>query len=260
MHAHAEGAAQAAPILNAATGYAARGWRVFPLNGKIPLAGSNGCLGATSDPGAVTLWPIGTNVGIATGRGLVVLDIDNRHGGGDSLVELERKHGSLPGTVSVETGGGGEHLYFATKAQVKNSAGRLGQGLDVRGECGYVVAPPSVHPDTGRTYTWDNHPADVELAPLPGWLERLLAEQSNGRARPVSEWRALATYGVEAGKRNSATAQLAGHLLGRGVDPYVALELVRTWNTCRNRPPLTDGEVVHTVDSIASREAKKWRT
>ena len=106
-----EGAASAAPILDAAVDYAARGWRVFPLSGKVPRAGSNGCLGATSDPAAVALWPHGVNVGIATGRGLVVLDVDYRHGGGDSLAELESRHERLPATVSAETGGGGEHLY-----------------------------------------------------------------------------------------------------------------------------------------------------
>lgn len=259
MRAHAEGAASAAPVLAAAVGYAARGWRVFPLNGKIPLAGSTGCLGATSDPGAITLWPPGTNVGIATGGGLMVLDIDNRHGGGDSLAELERKHGSLPGTVSVETGGGGEHLYFATKAQVKNSAGRLGPGLDVRGEGGYIVAPPSVHPETGRTYAWDNDPADVELAPLPSWLEQLLAEPSSGRARRVGEWRELATGGAAKGARNDSAARLAGHLLARGVDYFVCLELVCAWNRRRNRPPLPDDEVARVVRSIAQRELEKLR-
>jgi Bifunctional DNA primase/polymerase, N-terminal/Primase C terminal 1 (PriCT-1) len=255
------GVASAAPIITAAVEYAARGWRVLPLNDKVPLAGSNGCLGATANPAAVALWPSGVNVGIATGRGLVVLDIDYRHDGGDSLSELERRHGQLPRTASVETGGGGDHLYFTTSALVRNSAGKLGPGLDVRGEGGYVVAPPSVHPDTGLPYSWDNHPDDVDPAPVPGWLEQLLSAKQRGRARrPVGEWRKLAAYGVEAGERNNATAQLAGHLLARGVDPYVALELVRTWNACRNRPPLSEGEVIRTVESIAARELKKWQT
>ena len=247
-----------APILGAAVDYAARGWRVLPLRGKLPLAGSSGCLGATSDPAAVALWPSGANVGIATGRGLVVLDVDSRHDGGDSLAELERRHGQLPATVSAETGGGGEHFYFASRAAVKNSAGRLGEGLDVRGEGGYVVAPPSVHPDTGRGYVWDSHPDDVKLAPLPGWLAQLLAEQSNGHARSASEWRKLAANGATEGARNDLTARLAGHLFARGVDPFVTLELVLAWNRNRNRPPLADPEVARTVESIARKEAAKW--
>jgi hypothetical protein len=258
MRTHAEGAASAAPILPAASEYAARGWRVFPLNGKVPLAGSNGCLGASSDPAAVVLWPPGVNVGIATGRGLVVLDIDHRYDGGDSLAELERRHGRLPLTVSAETGGGGEHMFFASHARVRNSAGKLGRGLDVRGEGGYVVAPPSIHPDTSRPYTWDNHPDDVPLASLPGWLEQLLAEEPVVHARPVTEWRKLAAHGVTEGARNQAVAQIAGHLLARAVDPFVTLELVLAWNRNRNRPPLGDGEVARTVNSIARKEAEKW--
>jgi hypothetical protein len=250
--------ASAAPTLTAAVDYTTRGWRVFPLNGKVPLGGSNGCLGATSDPAAVALWPSGSNVGIATGRGLVVLDVDCHHGGGDSLADLERRHGRLPATVSAETGGGGEHHYFSSRARIKNSAGKLGPGLDVRGEGGYVVAPPSVHPDTGCAYVWDNHPDDVKLAPLPGWLAQLLAEQSNGHARSASEWRQLAANGATEGARNDLTARLAGHLLARGVDPFVALELVLAWNRNRNRPPLADGEVARTVESIARKEAAKW--
>jgi hypothetical protein len=233
---------------------------VFPLNGKVPLGGSNGCLGASSDPNSVALWPRDVNVGIATGAGLVVLDIDYRHDGGDALAELEHRHRRLPPTVSAETGGGGEHLYFSTRTKVGCSVGKLGHGLDVRGDGGYVVGPPSIHPDTGRPYVWDNHPDEVELAPLPAWLLGLLVEQNAGKPRPVSEWRSLALEGVKAGGRNQGAARLAGHLLARGVDPYVALELVRSWNTCRNQPPLTDTEVQRTVESIAARELRKWRS
>jgi hypothetical protein len=254
-----EGAASAVPILLAASDYTTRGLRVFALCGKVPFTGSNGCLDASSDPATVAGWPDGANVGIATGAGLVVLDVDYRHGGGDSLAELERRYGRLPVTVSVKTGGGGEHLYFATIDPVKNSAGKLGPGLDVRGEGGYVAAPPSVHPDSGRAYAWDNDLADMEITPLPGWLgELLLEEQRSGRTRPVAEWRKLAANGVTEGARNHAVAELAGHLLARGVDPFVALELVLGWNRTRNRPPLGDGEVARTVESIARKEAAKW--
>jgi hypothetical protein len=258
VSANNEGAASAASSITAAAAdYAARGWRVFPLNGKVPLAGSNGCLGASSAPATVALWPPGVNVGVATGGGLVVIDVDYRHGGDESLHEL-RRYGNLPLTVSAETGSGGEHIYLATGARIRNSAGKLAAGLDVRGEGGYVVAPPSIHPETGHAYTWDNHPDEVQVAPLPDWLERLLAEQSNGQARPVSEWRKLAANGVEAGARNDACARLAGHLFARGVDPFVCLELVQAWNQRRNRPPLSDDEVARVVCSIARKEAEKW--
>jgi Bifunctional DNA primase/polymerase, N-terminal/Primase C terminal 1 (PriCT-1) len=235
--------------------YAARGWRVFPLNGKVPLAGTRGCRDASSDPSLVARWPDGANVGVATGNGLVVLDVDGDVGA-ESLHELAREHGGLPATVSAVTGGGGEHFYFRTEAPVRNSAGKLAPGLDVRGEGGYVVAPPSLHP-SGRRYEWDDPPGCAPLAPLPTWLGRLLELRGNGRALPVSEWRALAR-GVARGARNDACARLTGHLLARGVDPFVALELVLAWNRHRNRPPLSDDEAARVVNSIARREASKW--
>lgn len=245
-------------MIEAARDYAAHGWRVFALNGKVPFAGTRGFKDATTDPSTVERWPAGANVGIATGAGLVVVDIDYLHDGGESLRELERQHGTLPPTASVETGGGGAHYYFSARVPVGCSVGTLGDGIDVRGELGYIVAPPSVHPN-GRPYAWDNHPDDVPLAELPGWLERLLTERQGGRARrPVSEWRALAADGTVEGERNQRAAQLGGHLLGRGVDPYVTLELLVAWDQHRNRPPLGRGEVARVVESIAAREAAKW--
>jgi hypothetical protein len=253
------GPASAGPaieITTSAINYAARGWPVFPLDGKVPFAGTRGFKDATVKPWPGH-WPHWANIGIATGTGLVVLDVDYRHGGDESLHELKR-HGNLPLTVSAETGSGGEHLYFATDARIRNSAGKLGQGLDIRGEGGYVVAPPSIHPETGRPYTWDNHPDEVQVAPLPDWLERLLVQPQSGKARPASEWRKLAAAGAAEGARNDACARLAGHLFARGVDYFVCLELILGWNQRRNRPPLTDDEVARVVRSIGQRELDRW--
>ena len=178
-------------------------------------------------------WPEGVNVGIATGDGLVVVDVDERHGGGDALHGLERRHGPLPETACVKTGGGGEHYFYATAAVIRNSAGVLAPGIDTRGVGGYIVAPPSRHP-SGRRYEWDLNPDDVDLAPLPAWIERQLAAPAARVARPVSEWRELAAHGASEGQRNHACARLSGHLLARDIDPYVVLELVLAWNA-RNR-------------------------
>jgi len=256
MAANETGPASAGPVIAAALGYAARGWPVFPLNGKVPFAVSRGFSDATTDPAAITNWPAGANIGLRTGP-LAVLDVDHRYDGGDTLTELASQHGRLPETVSYTTGGG-EHLYFVTHRRILCSAGKLGRGLDVRACGGYVVAPPSVHPDSGRRYTWDNDPDEVALAPQPDWLEYLVAEHPTGRRRPASEWRKLAANGVVQGDRNDSTARLAGHLIARGVDYFVCLELVRAWNRCRNRPPLSDDEVARVVRSIARRELEKW--
>ncbi|NIT04147.1 hypothetical protein GTO10_04460, partial [Candidatus Saccharibacteria bacterium] len=130
------------------------GWKVFPVKPreKIPLT-EHGCKDATSNERTIVAWGEkwpDANIGVATGQasGIVVLDVDKRHGGDDSLFELEQKHGELPKTVEVITGGGGRHIYFkypSGDVTVKNAAGLAGiAGLDIRGDGGYVVAPPSV--------------------------------------------------------------------------------------------------------------------
>lgn len=180
-----------------AAALARRGWPVLPCHS--PAAGACSCGGdcpspakhprtrrglhqASCDPAQVTRWwrrwpeanlAVRTGAGPA-GAGLVVLDVDPGHGGEASLVKLLATHEALPVTLEVATGGGGRHLYFAHPGgRVPNSTGRLGPGLDLRGDGGYVMAPPSAHP-SGRRYRWRSGP----LAPMPDWLHRLaLAEQ-----------------------------------------------------------------------------------
>jgi hypothetical protein len=171
-------------ILEAALGYAARGCPVLPVRGKVPRT-SHGVRDASADAGVIRGWWRGwpdAGVGIATGCAsrLVVLDVDPRHGGDDSLRELAARIGGLTDTVTCLTGGGGTHFYY------RHPGGRdvpcrvaLGghAGLDLRGDGGYVVAPPSLHA-SGRTYEWDAlaHVEDVPLAPCPGALLTLAGE------------------------------------------------------------------------------------
>jgi Bifunctional DNA primase/polymerase, N-terminal len=159
----------------AAIALAHAGYRVFPCRGKLPMA-ARGCHDGTSDRGRVEAWwrrwPT-ANVAVATGNGLAVVDVDGSEGF-DSLVQLIDKHapgGASPevfATARVQTGGGGWHLWFRTPAgvEIRNSAGRLGAGLDVRGDGGYVVVPPSQHPN-GSHYQWDG---PRPIAPMPAWL------------------------------------------------------------------------------------------
>lgn len=197
-------------------------------------------------------WPA-SNVGIVTGAisGLVVLDIDPKHGGDAGLAELIRHHGPLPQSVEAITGGGGRHIYFAHPGgMVRNRVG-LATGIDLRGDGGCVVAPPSLHP-SGRVYSWrkGHAPHQRALAPMPAWLLQEAAGEYERRGHPLEYWRNLLREGVPEGERNNTIASLAGHLLWHGVDPHVVQELLLCWNRIRCRPPLSDGEVVRTVESI----------
>jgi hypothetical protein len=99
-------------------------------------------------------WPA-ANVCIATGgiSGVIVIDIDPRHGGNESLAAIERDCGPLPATLTSKTGGGGSHLFFQHPGNDVPNRTNVLPGIDVRGDGGYVVAPPSAHV-SGAEYTW----------------------------------------------------------------------------------------------------------
>ncbi|SDG17430.1 bifunctional DNA primase/polymerase [Thalassobaculum litoreum] len=204
-----------------------------------------------------------TNIGIATGSvsGIFVLDVDERHDGFSSLATLEREHGALPQTWRFLTGGGGEHILFRhPEATVRNSAGALGRGLDVRGDGGYIVAPPSLH-ISGREYaiSVDHHPDDVALSEAPAWLLRLLqaAPSAKSPAKPIVSWRETVRSGIADGSRNQTLTRIAGHLVGKSVDPHVCLELLLSLNSRRCKPPLPEEEVCQLLKSILLRERYK---
>ena len=137
----------------------------------------------------------------------------------------------------------------------------LAPGIDLRGDGGFVVAPPSLHA-SGRRYEWEigASPDDLPLAPAPrGLLEWLRAGQSAGAVRTPDEWTTLVRGPIAEGARNDSLARLAGYLLRRRPAPRVVLELVRAVNEARCTPPLPEHEIESIVESIARRElAKTW--
>lgn len=163
-------------LLDAALTYAGNGWLVFPAfevkSDRSCACGDATCIknagkhprvrwgsAATTDiikiKGWWRRWPR-ANVAIACGAqsGIWVLDIDPAKGGIASLATLETANTRLPTTFMVSTGGQGWHYYFAWPTDgrvIPNSSDALGPGLDVRGEGGYVIAPPSNH-ISGRCY------------------------------------------------------------------------------------------------------------
>jgi hypothetical protein len=200
---------------HAALAYLARGWRPIPLHSVIE--GTAYCSCGDISPHAVAKHPKfkgwqelvrvdnlqiqawwqkypGANVGLVTGRqsGVWVLDVDPKSGGDRSLAELIAAHGELPTTYTVRTGSGGLHYYFLLPdgVTITNSKGTLAAGLDVRGDGGQVVAPPSVS-GIGPYFVL----ADVELAPAPEWLiEMVLASDRAHTATRISAPRDLGTW------------------------------------------------------------------
>jgi Bifunctional DNA primase/polymerase, N-terminal len=185
-------ASASAAVFDAALRYAADGLLIFPCNplDKSPLT-ANGFKDASCDPQQILSWwerhPNAT-IGMPTGKvsGFWVLDADvdlvKNVNGLQTLSELIARHGELPTTRTSITPRGGRHLQFRWRdgLTLRNSAGNLGPGLDVRGEGGYIIAPPSMRAD-GVPYQWDET-AGKEPADAPDWLIALASRQEKSSA------------------------------------------------------------------------------
>ena len=275
-------------LADSALKYTARGWRIIPLHtfvdgvctcessgcsspAKHPLT-PNGVHGATTDRATIIMWwdeADIANVGIATGNGLLVLDIDAKNGGLESLAQLEAQHGSLPITPTVATGGGGKHYYFRLPdgMTIGNRAG-LAPGIDVRGDGGYVVAPPSLHA-SGQFYEW-TVPEETELAEPPDWLLVMLGVRG-ANANPAMPVVAktdgikltmqpstldLANHpGAGEGERNAMLCKLIGVHLARGDDAEAIEPLALEWAE-RCSPPMDEDEVLRTLTSLATKHQR----
>ena len=189
-------------------------------------------------------WPE-ANVGILTGQesGLFVLDVDGEDGKA-SLQVLTAAHGSLPKTLCAMTGRAGSdgkrkgcHFYFRAPVGVviRNSAGNLGKGLDVRGEGGYVVAPPSLHM-SGMLYEW--LAPEQPIAEAPPWMLERLAQTKSVTETPGTNGEPIAEGG-----RNAALASLAGTMRRRGISPEAIEAALLLENAARCNPPLPSEEV-----------------
>lgn len=246
----------------AALYYASLGWPVFPLvpSDKIPLFskknGGNGVKDATTDAEQVTAWWTDhpdANIGLATGgaSSLYVVDVD----GPDGETSLAR-YGALPVVPESHTGKG-RHLVFRLE-HGRNTAGKLGPKIDTRGEGGYIVAPPSIHPN-GHRYRWHVPPHKAEVVDLPEALQAALSSVA-GSIAPAEGSRAHAVdvvlQGVTEGGRNQALTEYVGRLLAKGLRELEVLELARGVNATKFAPPLASEEVEAVVRSVSSTHAR----
>ncbi len=243
------------PLVQAALARAAQGLPVFPCRPDKKPHIKGWPTAATTDPEQIkawwTRWP-NANVGIPTGErsGLLVLDVDLDKGGFESLEALTS---SLPDTYTVRTGGGGAHFYFRYPpgSNIRNSASLLAPGLDIRGEGGYVIAPPS-H-TTGPYAVLSGRP----LADPPEWLSEPLRSHpraSVSRPKPPITARgsrsATLPEVLPEGGRNHGLTRIAGRLRARGCDVadlFLALEKINE-NQCA--PPLPAPEVRKIARSV----------
>jgi hypothetical protein len=246
--------------LKAALALARNGKPVFPCRpgGKEPLT-KRGHIDATTDPRRIHMWwkrwPE-ANIGVPTGRrsGVLALDVDPDKGGEESLALLQDSHGTLPLTRTHSTGSGGTHYLFKYPegSGIRNSASKLAEGLDIRGEGGYIIVPPS------RT----TQPYEVldalPLAAPPECLLEILTEPKRARASEAGQARNITTATsvgvcgppIPQGSRDNTLARIAGRLHDgtRSMDDLAA-ELLEI-NAQRCKPPLSNQQVLKVARSI----------
>jgi len=231
-------------LINAALAYARRGWKVLPLvpKKKTPLT-EHGKDDASDDPDQIktwwTRWPK-ANIGGKTGEesGIMVLDVD----GPEGFKFLEDKP-TLETLVS-KTGKGRQIFYQHPGFEVKNFVRKI-PDTDFRGDGGYVVLPPSIHPN-GQHYAWLTI---FEPAPAPKWLLELIHEKNFDKA-PTIEGK------IPIGQRNNVLTSLAGSMRRRGFCFEAINAAIQTENQKNSIVPLPESEVENIAKSICKYDPK----
>lgn len=248
--------------------YASLGLAVFPVkpHGKAPLT-EHGCKDASWEEAQIerwwARWP-SAGIGIATGEasgGLLVidLDVDEEKGvdGRESLRRWEMAHGPLPGDTWLSiTGRGGYHYFYQVNRETKNRAG-LYEGVDVRGDGGYIVAPPSIHP-SGRAYEWEQGPEDGPLAEADARVWAFLAGgDKSQRAEGQGGGQSFeAPEQIPEGQRVQTLVRLLCSQQAKGLSDGAIRAAVRAENEAKCVPPLTDAELEKEVFPALGRYQK----
>jgi putative DNA primase/helicase len=262
-------------MLQAASWYAARGLPVFPLHsvcngvcscakpacthpGKHPRT-SHGFKEATTDETQIAAWwgqwP-DANIGMPTGEasGLLVLDVDPRNGGDDSLERLIAKHGRFPDTAEQISGGGGRHYAFRDSGITVPKS--LAPGIDLKANGGYIVVAPSVH-FSGSLYQWDGIAGAKALlnpADPPTWLlEEIESARRSDRIKTDSD---IGEKWAE-GRRNNNLTSVAGSMRRRGMSREAIEAALIEENRQRCNPPLSECEVRWIAESVARYEPER---
>lgn len=244
------------PALDLALKYSTLGWQTFQLKERDKVPAVKWADVATAEENMLLGWwehNPKANLGVATGKrsGIVVLDVDKDKGGYESLMELQDRYGRLPVTPVSKTGSGGEHIYFVYpgNVEIRNSAGKLGPGLDVRGNGGYVVAPPSIHPN-GNRYEWVVLPSQTPLAEMPEWLIELLHEKQAATIEPA---RVFVDGMIPDGQRHDIFVRLAGSMRRKGFSAEAIYQALLVENNTRCVTPAPPEHILEIAQDIATR-------
>lgn len=240
--------------------YADLGWSVIPLKqDKRPYISWKPYQEKPATKAQIKKWwekyP-DANIGVVTGKvsGLIVIDLDSVDGQEAYIAECGELHETI-----AQTTGKGRHLLFKHPGDTEYSnMARTLTDVDIRGDGGYIMAAPSVHP-SGAIYQWTIDPVENELADLldlPSEVQKILKSSNGTKPKNKEGWVQEALLGVAKGKRNHMAAKLAGYYFGLGHQEAEVESLLTMWNE-RNQPALSFNELRKAIHSIAQREGRQ---
>ena len=229
-------------MLDAAIKYALDGLAVFPCERKVPLTGPGGFKNASLDAARIAKWwgeKPDAQIGLPTGETnhLFVLDVDGTEG------ERAAEKLNLPATFTVSTRPGRFQYWFRQPdgARSKCTASVLGSQLDTRGDGGYVIAPPSIHHETGKPYRVVK---DIPWATAP--TELLEPRKAAAIDAPGADT-------IPQGRRHQTILSIAGALRARRLSPEMVLAQLRIANEKQCHPPLEDRELQKLAQYVGSK-------
>lgn len=258
------------PLAEAAHDYVEMGLAVIPLGvGKKEPVTKSGLNDWSDNPEQIDAWwsqgkyagKHGNpryNIGMACGQvsgGIIAIDLDchsDEANGLHFLRDWEVEHGKLPETWTQITGSGGKQLFYRVGQDIRNSAnGDI--GVDIRGNGGYVVLPPSLHP-CGECYEWSISPDDMDVADADDRVYDFI--RSVQKPKRSDGWSAGHT-GIPSEiteNRNNALFSIGRSQLSKGTPKDEVAVLIRALNAAICKPPLPDDEVEKLIGSICSKE------
>ena len=266
--------------MDAALLYASLGWRVFPLKPKKKdeYLVKSWKEDASNDEATVREWWTkhpNANIGLCTGNGLCVIDVDDKPDkhpvlGSDMLRDWEMEHGDISETVCAQSGTGGMHYYFDVGDTHISGCQSDTIFIDLRCDGNYIVAPPSIHPDTGKPYTWDISPEDMLPAKAnktdKACIDWIYNNRRGAKKDGTRDHVKVPSTKVKDGEgRNNFLYEQGCSARAKGADD----EMVEIWLTELNKqkcsPPLSDNELMKIIGSVCTKpiglsdEAKKQR-
>ena len=242
-------------MLSYALQYAQAGLRVFPLSpcDKTPLRGSKGLHEATNNIDVIKQWWTSNpfyNIGCATGKGIAVIDIDEgtdnngkSKSGENSIAQWQSENGQLPDTLTAISGKGGRHLYYRTENKYSSKAGVI-KNVDVRADGGYIVLPPSIHPN-GNRYTWVDDFNFDKISVANDIVCKLICANHKSPGASAGDDNI-----IPQGTRNDILYRRGCSMQGRGLDDNVIYSRLADINNKQCKPSLEEKELLKIYNSV----------